>query len=114
MLEIEGDSLIDGFRQLYEDFAPLPERVASTTFDLVINGVQDDIAEALQAWPNPTQDGALTVQGRSNLGDYQLLDAAGRMVEQGTCAQNSLRLHLPANGTYFLRTEQGHVTLLRN
>ena len=114
MLEIEGDSLIDGFRQLYEDFAPVPERVTSTSFDLVIDGVQDDIAEALQAWPNPTQDGALTVQGRSNLGDYQLLDAAGRMVEQGRCTQSTLRLHLPANGTYFLRTEQGHVTLLRN
>ena len=114
MLEIEGDSLIDGFRQLYEDFAPLPERVASTTFDLVINGVQDDIAEALQAWPNPTQDGALTVQGRSILGNYQLLDAASRIVEQGRCTQSTLRLHLPANGTYFLRTEQGHVTLLRN
>ena len=114
MLEIEGDSLIDGFRQLYEDFAPVPERVASTSLDLVIDGVQDDIARSLQAWPNPTLDGALTIQGRSILGNYQLLDAAGRIVEQGTCTQRTLRLHLPANGTYFLRTEQGQVTLLRN
>ena len=31
-LAIEGDSLIDGFRQLYAEFAPTPERIASLTF----------------------------------------------------------------------------------
>ena len=114
MLEIQGDSLIDGFRQLYSEFAPLPERIATLTMESVVDGVQESQTSALTAWPNPSQNGALQVEGDGPLGQYLLLDAKGSQVEQGQCNQPRLRLNLPAKGTYVLRTEQGTVTLIRN
>ena len=85
MLELQGDSLIDGFRQLYAEFAPLPERIATTSFTTVIDAVDEPVMVDLRAWPNPTRDGAVRVESGQPLGDYALIDATGRTVETGQC-----------------------------
>ena len=114
MLELEGDSLIDGFRQLYAEFAPLPERIANTSFTTVIDAIDEPVMVDLRAWPNPTQDGAVRVASGQPLGDYVLVDAIGRTVETGQCTQPLLRLNLPNRGQYVLRTAQGTMTLIRD
>ena len=114
MLELQGDSLIDGFRQLYAEFAPLPERIATTSFTTVIDAIDEPVMADLRAWPNPTRDGAVRVESGQPLGDYVLVDATGRTVETGHCNQSLLRLNLPSRGQYVLRTAQGTMTLLRD
>ena len=61
MLELQGDSLIDGFRQLYAEFAPLPERIANITLEAVLDGVEELVLNELTAWPNPTENGRIQV-----------------------------------------------------
>ena len=114
MLALQGDSLIDGFRQLYAEFAPLPERIATTSFTTVIDAIDDPVMADLRAWPNPTRDGSVRVESGQPLGDYVLIDATGRTVETGQCTQSVLRLNLPSRGQYVLRTAQGTMTLLRD
>jgi hypothetical protein len=114
MLELEGDSLIDGFRQLYAEFSPQPERVADTTMEVMLDRVTEQDKIALTAWPNPSADGRVQVNGPMALGDYILFDATGRQVESGRCPQGRLVLQLPAAGRYVLRTEAGSITLLRH
>lgn len=114
MLEIQGDSLIDGFRQLYSEIAPLPERVATATAEAAIDRIEEGENTALQAWPNPSRGGAVLIESTAPIGQYALRDARGRLVEEGHCPQPLLRLSLPAAGHYFLRTEQGGITLMRH
>ena len=114
MLELQGDSLIDGFRQLYAEFAPLPERIATTSFTTLIDAIDETETGPLRAWPNPTRDGAIRIQSHAPIGDFVLLDARGRTVDMGQCQQTLLRLHLPNRGQYILRTKQGSLTLLRD
>ncbi len=114
MLELQGDSLIDGFRALYSEFAPLPERITSTTISLGVDAVNEADYPSLTAWPNPSVSGQISVRAPQPIGDYELIDAAGRRIESGRCPQSQLRLHLPNNGQYLLRTAQGTITLLRN
>ena len=114
MLELQGDSLIDGFRQLYAEFVPLPERIATATTQAILSGVEEQAAMRLTAWPNPTESGRVTVDSPQPLGGYILFDASGREVESGQCPQGRLALKLPSTGRYVLRTEAGNITLLRN
>ena len=114
MLELQGDSLIDGFRQLYAEFAPLPERIADITLEAILDGVKEQEPSELTAWPNPTEHGRIQVDSPQALGNYILFDATGRQVESGQCPQGRLALHLPSAGRYVLRTEAGSITLLRN
>jgi len=114
MLELQGDSLIDGFRSLYAEFAPLPERIATISLDVGLDGIEEAHATELKAWPNPSLSGQITVSSPNTIGDYELIDAVGRLVDAGHCPQRQLRLGLPKTGQYFLRTEQGVITLLRN
>lgn len=116
-LEIEGDSLIDGFRQLYAEFAPTPERIATVNFSESTMGLDERHTASLTAFPNPSQDGAVQVVSPDQLpiGAFQLLDAAGRLVDEGHCHSSTLRLALPTSGRYILRTEQGSsMTLIRD
>ena len=113
MLELQGDSLIDGFRQLYAEFAPLPERIADATLEAILDGVQEQEKRELIAWPNPSESGRIQVESQQALGNYILLDATGRQVESGQCPQGRLALQLPSAGRYILRTEAGSITLLR-
>ena len=114
MLELQGDSLIDGFRQLYAEFAPLPERIADITLEAVLDGVEEQEPSELTAWPNPTENGRIQVDSPQALGHYILFDATGRQVESGECPQGRLALQLPSAGRYVLRTEAGSITLLRD
>ena len=114
-LAIEGDSLIDGFRQLYAEFAPTPERIASLTFTESLATVEALTAQPLQAFPNPSIQGqSVQIQAEAPLGDFVVMDARGRTVQRGHCPQTRLRLDLPAAGRYLFRTERGlTVTLIR-
>lgn len=114
MLDIQGDSLIDGFRQLYAEFAPTPERIATQSWSEAIDGVSTaNAASGLTAYPNPSADGGVTVSNRNPIGHYVLIDGRGRTVEEGHCPQEHLRLVLPAPGSYVFRSEQGTVRLVR-
>ena len=116
MLQIEGDSLIDGFRELYAEFVPTPERIATVTFTESTIGVAEAAPIALSAYPNPSRgEGVTIVQSEDRpLGRYQLVNATGKLIEQGNCPQPRLRLQLPASGRYTLRTESGgSVALIR-
>ena len=116
MLQIQGDSLIDGFRELYAEFVPTPERIATVTLAESTIGVFEAEPMALSAYPNPSRgEGVTIVQSNARpLGRYQLIDATGKLVEQGDCPQPRLRLQLPASGRYNLRTESGgSVSLIR-
>ncbi len=113
MLELEGDSLIDGFRTLYAEFAPIPERIAAHTLDVLIDDTPTEASPRLKAWPNPTTEGTVFIETTGLLGPYQLYDARGRMIESGNCSQSLLRISLPEAGQYYLRTEQGGIPLLR-
>ena len=113
MLELEGDSLIDGFRTLYAEFAPIPERIATHTLDVLIDDIPTQSSPRLKAWPNPTAEGTVFIETTGMLGPYQLFDARGRMIESGNCGQALLRVNLPEAGQYYLRTEQGGIPLLR-
>jgi len=115
-LAIQGDSLIDGFRQLYAEFAPTPERIATVNFTQSTIGLTERKASALTAFPNPSRGEAIQIVGPETtaIGRYQLVDAAGRLVEQGSTASHQLKVALPTAGRYILRTEQGqHLTLIR-
>ena len=114
MLELQGDSLIDGFRQLYSEFAPLPERIADITIEAILDGVEEQVDMEMTAWPNPSENGRVQVESPQALGRYVLFDATGRQVESGQCPQERLILQLPSSGRYVLRTEAGSITLLRN
>ena len=114
MLELQGDSLIDGFRQLYSEFAPLPERIADITIEAILDGVEEQMDMEMTAWPNPSENGRVQVESPQALGRYVLFDATGRLVESGQCPQGRLILQLPSSGRYVLRTEAGSITLLRN
>ena len=114
MLELQGDSLIDGFRALYSEFAPIPERIATTTISLSVDAIGETDMASLTAWPNPSASGKITARASNPIGDYELIDAAGRRIDAGRCPQTELRLHLPSSGQFFLRTTQGTITLVRN
>ena len=71
----------------------------------------------MTAFPNPSRDGAVQVVSPDQMpiGTFQLLDAAGRLVDEGRCPSSTLRLGLPTSGRYILRTEQGTtMTLIRD
>lgn len=105
-LAIQGDSLIDGFRNLYAEFAPTPEQIASVAFTNTLDNVADVKPPTLRAWPNPSSNGVVMIEsGAERMGAYTLYDATGRTVEKGDCPQSLLRLSLPAAGRYVLRTE---------
>ena len=117
-LAIQGDSLIDGFRQLYAEFAPTPERIASQSFTTEIQGTEtaSNTLSRLQAWPNPSSDGMVMVQSSeaTAIGDYQLYDLQGRTIEKGTSPSHKLRIALPKAGLYILKTEAGEpLSLIR-
>jgi hypothetical protein len=116
MLELEGDSLIDGFRQLYTEFIPTPELVgyASMTADLtsVLETPERDLE--LTAGPNPTRNGQVLVQSPTGtIGNWVLYDAAGRRVQNGETSASRLTLELPASGQYVLKSNVGSVRLIR-
>lgn len=114
-LAIQGDSLIDGFRSLYAEFAPTPEQIATVSFTNTLDNVADIQPPSLRAWPNPSADGMVMIESDAErIGAYTLYDATGRTVEKGECPQSLLRLSLPAAGRYILRTEgTGAIQLLR-
>ncbi len=115
MLEIQGDSLIDGFRSLYAEFAPTPERITGVTLSETISQVMDvQASAALTAYPNPSSSGAVMVAsaGTAPIGSFALYDAQGRLVESGTCTTNRLRIALPAAGQYIFRSEEGRTLRL--
>ena len=116
MLELEGDSLIDGFRQLYSEFIPTPELVgyASMTADLTSILETQERGLELTAGPNPTRNGQVLVQSPSGIiGNWVLYDAAGRQVENGETSASRLSLQLPTSGQYVLKTNVGSVRLIR-
>ena len=114
MLELQGDSLIEGFRQLYAEFAPLPERIASASGEATVDALDEAQRFNLTAWPNPSNGSGVTVEGAGPIGHYRLLDATGKLVEEGACPQQRLRMALPSSGAFFLHTDQGRVTLVRH
>ena len=110
--------MIDGFRQLYAEFAPTPERIASQSFTTEIQGTEtaSNTLSQLQAWPNPSSDGMVMVQSSeaTAIGDYQLYDLQGRTIEKGTSPSHKLRIALPKAGLYILKTEAGEpLSLIR-
>ncbi len=113
MLELQGDSLIEGFRTLYSELAPMPERVATASLEVLVDDVREREGTPLTAWPNPTRHGQINIGSPNPIGHYGLFDSGGRQIESGECTQSLLRLHLPGNGQYLLKTEQGSITLLR-
>jgi hypothetical protein len=115
MLEIQGDSLIDGFRSLYAEFAPSPERIASVEWSETISEIREDISQnSLYAFPNPSRDGLVNLTSKSPFGAYALFDAAGRRVEEGQCANRQLRVALPTSGSYIFKSESGMLRLQRH
>ena len=116
MLELEGDSLIDGFRELYSEFIPTPELVgyASMTADLTnVTNTPDQIA-VLTARPNPTRNGVVVVESPMDaIGSWALYDATGRLVQSGGSAAGPLTLTLPAAGHYVLKSRAGSLRLIR-
>ena len=114
MLELEGDSLIDGFRALYAEFAPTPERIANVEWSETVSEIQEPPSESLlNAYPNPSATGLLRIAANEQIGEYSIFDAAGKMIENGTCRHRDLRIALPTAGTYLFKSEAGTLRLVR-
>ena len=115
MLELEGDSLIDGFRNLYAAFAPTPERITSLEWtETVSNILEESFESPLTAFPNPSDGGAVRVKAETTIGSYVVFDARGQAIEKGDCNHSELRLALPASGTYLFKSEAGSLRLMRH
>lgn len=114
MLSLQGDSLIDGFRQLYAEFAPTPERIATASFTAEVSTIAEHRPRGgWSAFPNPSNDGGVTINAEHGpIGDYVLYDATGKAVEQGHSEGSRLRIALPAQGAYVLRSSHGHTLRL--
>ena len=115
MLELEGDSLIDGFRALYSAFIPTPERVGVGAMN--VNLVSTDpvqAAPAFSAYPNPSRTGQVRItSSNAPLGAWTLLDARGREVQKGATVESTLKLQLPDAGQYLFKSSQGTIRLVR-
>ena len=114
MLELEGDSLIEGFRTLYAEFVPTPERIASLEWTETISDVLEETAgSTLFAFPNPSENGLLRVKAERQIGSYAVFDGTGRSIEEGLCPNKELRLALPTLGTYLFKSDAGSLRLVR-
>jgi len=115
MLELQGDSLIDGFRTLYSEFIPTPERVGVGGLSVNLTNVEEaEQAPSLTAAPNPSPSGQVRISAsKGPLGPWILLDGRGREVQRGLAPMETLTLQLPSSGQYLFKSGQGNLRLLR-
>ncbi|MCH1576569.1 MAG: hypothetical protein L7S67_09860 [Flavobacteriales bacterium] len=115
MLELEGDSLIDGFRTLYSAFIPTPERVGVGGLNVnLTSAVEAADVPTLTAAPNPSTSGQVHISSsKTPLGPWILLDGRGREVQRGNASMETLTLQLPSAGQYLFKSSHGSLRLLR-
>ena len=79
-----------------------------------VSEIQEPPSESLlNAYPNPSATGLLRIAANEQIGEYSIFDAAGKMIENGTCRHRDLRIALPTAGTYLFKSEAGTLRLVR-
>lgn len=65
-------------------------------------GVEKDLADRIQIWPNPSEQGEVNLSGVDMATTVQVFDACGKLLETQTITEPTLDLAHLATGIYFL------------
>ncbi len=106
---------IDAFRDMLDASDKSPTVVASDSLVVGPTGVPDAPSQQVRLFPNPSEDGWVTVSAAGRCTVLGVLDASGAVVQATIApAANHTRVQLPeAVGLYFIRVRVGGVEVLK-